>query len=134
MSNDTKDLGNYDAQRELTRTILNNDELMSLVDGGLHNRVARQDAPFPRLVYTRLNNIPTAYADGEEVKATVNFQISVFTDSSTVNRETEIVKKVDRIMKNLNYRKYDEQPLYETDTKLYHVALRYEKNFYGGNE
>lgn len=124
------ELGNYDAQAELFDALRNDTELPGLAVGGFHNRVADKDANFPRVVYTRLNNTPTKYADGEEVKATVNFQVSVFTDSQTVNKETEMIKAVDRIMKGLEYGKYDEQPLYETDTKLYHVALRYEKNYY----
>ena len=124
------DLGNYDAQSELFSALRNDEELSNLAVGGYHNRVAKQDAPFPRVVYTRLDNTPTKYADGEEVKATVNFQVSVFTDGQTVNKETQMIKAIDRIMKVLEYGKYDEQPLYETDTKLYHVALRYEKNYY----
>lgn len=124
------DLGNYDAQSELTTALRNDEELSNLAVGGYHNRVAKQDAPFPRVVFTRLNNRPTKYADGEEIQATVNFQISIFTDGQTINKETTMIKAVDRIMKSLKYAKYDEQPLYETDTKLYHVALRYEKNYY----
>lgn len=124
------ELGNYDAQAELFDALVNDVELSNLAVGGFHNRVAKQDAEFPRVVYTRLNNAPTKYADGEEVKATVNFQVSVFTDVETVSKETKMIKVVDRIMKGLEYGKYDEQPLYETDTKLYHVALRYEKNYY----
>lgn len=124
------ELGNYDAQAELLDALKNDTEITDIAVGGFHNRVAKQDAEFPRVVYTRLNNTPTKYADGEEVKATVNFQVSVFTDAETVSKETQMVKAIDRIMKGLEYGKYDEQPLYETDTKLYHVALRYEKNYY----
>lgn len=123
-------LGNYDAQFELVNALRNDTELTDLAVGGIHNRVTKQDAPFPRIVYTRLNNTPTEYADNEESKATVNFQVSIFTDSQTVSKETQMIKVIDRIMKGFEYGKYDEQPLYETDTKLYHVALRYEKNYY----
>lgn len=130
----TKDLGNYDAQAELLQALKNDNELATLSKGGFHNRVAKQDADFPRVVYTQLNNRPTVYADGEEVRATVDFQVSIFTKSDTVIHETTMIKAVDRIMKSLEYGKYDQQGLFETDTKIYHVALRYEKNFYGGNE
>lgn len=130
----TTDLGNYDAQAELLQALKNDKELATLSKGGFHNRVAKKDAEFPRVVYSQLNNRPTVYADDEEVTATVNFQVSIFTDSETVIHETAMIKAVDRIMKSLEYGKYDQQGLYETDTKLYHVALRYEKNYYGGNE
>lgn len=128
------DLGNYDAQAELLQALKNDNELATISKGGFHNRVANKDALFPRVVYTQLNNVPSGYADNEESEATVNFQVSIFTDAETVIQETTMVKAVDRIMKALEYGKYDQQGLYETDTKLNHVALRYEKNFYGGNE
>ncbi|GGN59317.1 tail completion protein gp17 [Oceanobacillus indicireducens] len=130
----TTDLGNYDAQAELLSALRNDEELATLSKGGFHNLVAKQDAPFPRIVYSQLNNRPTVYADGEEVRATVNFQVSIFTDSESIIHEKAMIKAVDRIMKSLEYGKYDHQPLFETDTKLYHVALRYEKNFYGDDE
>lgn len=126
----TNDLGNYDAQSELFRALRTDTELVSLAVGGFHNLVADSDANFPRVVYSELNNTPTKHADGEEVKATVDFQVSIFTDSATSYKETPMTKAIDRIMKSLHYKKYDSQPLYEEDTKLFHKALRYEKNFY----
>lgn len=127
---ESKDLGNYDAQSELFRALRNDVELSTLAKGGFHNLVAEQDAPFPRVVYSELNNRPTKHADNEETKATVNFQVSIFTDSQTVMHEKAMTKAIDRIMKALSYRKYDSQSLYEEDTKLHHKPLRYEKNFY----
>ena len=126
----SKDLGNYDAGSELFKALRTDAELLSLAAGGFHNLVADKDAPFPRVVYSELNNRPTGHSDNNETKATVNFQVSIFTDSQTVMHEKTMTKAIDRIMKALEYSKYDSQPLYETDTKLYHKALRYEKNFY----
>ena len=127
----TQNLGNYEAQAELLKTLNSNKELVELVSGGFHNKVARETASFPRLVYTEIKNIPTNYADNEEREATVNFQISIFTDSSTVHLETTINKIVDYEMNKLKYKKYDSQSLYEVDTKLHHKALRYTKKFIG---
>lgn len=124
------DLGNYDADVELFGALRNDDELVRLAVGGFHNLVADPDAEFPRIVYSELNNRPSYHADNDEVRATVNFQISIFTDSQTIVDEPEMAKIVDRIMKSLKYKKYDSQSLYEEDTKLYHKALRYEKHFY----
>src|SRR5699024_7405599 len=106
--------------------------LFTLSKGGFHNRVARKDSSFPRVVYSQLRDTPTEYADNEERKATVNFQVSIFNNSQTIINEKSMIKAVDRIMKSLDYKKYDFQPLYETDTEIYHVAIRYTKNFYGG--
>lgn len=125
-----KDLGNYDAQSELFTALQNDTELATLTKGGFHNLVADKGAKFPRIVYSEIDNTPTGHADNNESKATVNFQVSIFTDSQTVMHEKAMVKAVDRIMKSLEYRKYDSQSLYEEDTKLYHKPLRYEKNFY----
>lgn len=122
----------YDAQSELFQALKSHPRLSEIVKGGFHNRVAKQDAPFPRVVYTRLRNEPTKHADGNEFITTVDFQLSIFTDSETVSRETELERILDELMKSLDYRKYDAQSLYETDTGVYHVPLRYEKNFYKG--
>ncbi|MFA1819005.1 hypothetical protein ACDX78_02175 [Virgibacillus oceani] len=130
----TTDLGNYEAQSELFQALTEDDELATLSKGGFHNLVAKQDSPFPRVVYSELNNVPSGHADNDETQATVNFQVSIFNNSQTIIHEKAMIKAVDRIMKSLEYGKYDQQGLYETDTELYHVALRYEKNFYGGNE
>lgn len=124
-----KDLGNYEAKSELLEALEEQTELVELVTGGFHNRVANQDAEFPRVVYTELNNRPTEYADNNERQATVNFQVSVFTKESTVQLETQIVKIIDLIMKGLNYKKYDSAELYEEDNQIYHKGLRYEKNY-----
>lgn len=125
-----KDLGNYEAQTELFQALKNDNELAALSKGGFFNLVAKQDADFPRVVYSEIDNIPTRHADNQESRATVNFQISIFTDGQTKSSETSMVKAIDRIMKDLNYKKYDSQSLYEKDTKLFHKALRYEKHFY----
>jgi len=125
----SKDLGNYDAKVELLQALEGHTELVNLVTGGFHSRVANQDAEFPRVVYTELNNRPTSYADNNERQATVNFQISVFTKESTVRYETQIVKLIDKTMKDLEYGKYDSIELYEEDTHIYHKGLRYEKHF-----
>lgn len=121
----------YDAQRELLHALNGNAELVELVKGGFHNLVAKKTASFPRIVYSRLDNSDDAFADNELVKASVYFQVSIFTDSSTVSLQTELMKKISILMAKLNYRKYDESPdLYEEDTGLYHKALRFTKNYY----
>ena len=126
----SKDLGNYDAQSELLTALKNDVELATLTKGGFHNLVAKQNAPFPRIVYSELNNRFIGYADNDETKANAHFQISVFTDGQTIIHEKTMTKAIDRIMKKLEYAKYDSASLYEEDTMLYHKALRYEKNFY----
>lgn len=128
------ELGNYGAQAELYQALINDEVLQSFIDNRFYNRVAEQDADFPRLVYTQLNDSDSKHADDKAVKATVYFQISIFSDAETIIHETQIYKEIERVMKSLEYGKYDYQPFYEADTGIHHLALRYEKNFYGGNE
>lgn len=123
------DLGNYEAQKELTQALINDDKLQQLVNERFYNRVAESDADFPRIVYTQIDDSNTRFADDKEIEATVYFQISIFTDAQTVMHETDIYKDIERIMRSIDYHKYDYQGLYETDTKLHHLALRYEKKF-----
>lgn len=125
-----KDLGNYEAQKELLQALQSNNDLVELVKDGFHNLVADSDADFPRVVYSELQNRYTGYADNDEIKAEVHFQISIFTNSDTIRYQNDILKLIDSTMKQLNYKKYDSIDLYEDDTKLYHKGLRYEKNFY----
>lgn len=128
------ELGNYNAQAELYQALKNDIQLFNLVKGGFFNKVAEQDADFPRLVYTQLDDSNTKFADDKEIEATVRVQMSIFNTSETVTKETQIYKEIDRFMKSLGYSRYDYQQLYESDTGIHHLVLRYEKQFNGGNE
>lgn len=121
----------YDAQKELLKALRGDSEIVEITKGGFHNLVAKKTAKFPRIVYSRIINSDEAFADNELVKASVNFQISIFTDESTVYLQTELMKLVSSLMASLEYAKYDESPdLFEEDTGLYHKAMRFTKNFY----
>lgn len=120
----------YEAQSELFKALRNNTKLTTLAVGGYHNLVADQKADIPRIVYTEVRNTDEGYADNKLNKATVNFQISIFTNKTTIAKQKEMTKEIAKTMTKLKYKKYDSIDLYEDDTKLYHRALRFTKNFY----
>lgn len=120
----------YEAQIELLQALRNNEELNKLVTGGFYNMVASQTAGFPRIVYTEIQNTDEKYSDNKLDMAVVNFQISIFCDQKTIMHQTAITKQVAKTMKQLNYRKYDQENLYEEDTGLYHRPMRFTKNVY----
>ncbi|MBM7598471.1 hypothetical protein JOC34_000828 [Virgibacillus halotolerans] len=123
-------LTQYDAQVELLQALKNNKELTRLVVGGFHNMVAKHTASFPRIVYTEIRNADEKFKDNELSMAIVNFQISIFCDEKTIVDQTTITKEVAMTMKQLDYHKYDQENLYEEDTKLYHRGMRFTKNIY----
>jgi hypothetical protein len=124
----TAEMKQYEQQIELLEALRNNEELNRLVVGGYHNLVARQTADLPRIVYSEIRNTEDDFAENKLKMAVVNFQISIFTDEKTIIHQTAITKEVAKLMSGLGYRKYDDQPLYEEDTKLYHRAMRFTKN------
>lgn len=125
---------NFDAKSVLFKALQSDEYLATEVIGGFHNRVVNdsddEPIPFPRVVYQEIRNDDTDYRDNEPTSAIVGFQISIFTDSETVSKETPIAKAVDKLIKSIGYKRYDLQDLYETDTKRYHKAMRYHKKLF----
>jgi hypothetical protein len=119
----------FDAKSELLAGLKANQALVSLCTGGFHNRKAKDVNAFPRIVYTEINNADDSFADNQAITSEVRFQISIFTNESTVSKETPIAKEVDKVMKSLGYSRYSSVDLYEEDVGVYHKAMRYQKIF-----
>jgi hypothetical protein len=119
----------FDAKSELLAGLKANQALVSLCTGGFHNRKAKDVNAFPRIVYTEINNADDSFADNQAITSEVRFQISIFTNESTVSKETPIAKEVDKVMKSLGYSRYSSVDLYEEDVGVYHKAMRYQKTF-----
>lgn len=120
----------FDAKTELLAGLKANSTLVSLCTGGFHNRKAPDVNAFPRIVYTEINNADDSFADNQVITSEVRFQISIFTNESTVSKETPIAKEVDKVMKSLGYSRYSSVDLYEEDVSVYHKAMRYQKIFF----
>jgi Protein of unknown function (DUF3168) len=119
----------FDAKSELLAGLKANQALVSLCTGGFHNRKAKDVNAFPRIVYYEINNADDSFADNQAITSEVRFQISIFTNESTVSKETPIAKEVDKVMKSLGYSRYSSVDLYEEDVSVYHKAMRYQKIF-----
>ncbi|MED1742204.1 hypothetical protein P4U97_22370 [Bacillus swezeyi] len=120
----------FDATAELSAALVNDLSLKELVTGGFHNRLASDVNAFPRVVFTELKNADDSYADNQPGSSEVRFQISIFTDSNAVSKETKVAKEIDRLMKSIGYGRYDSQDLYEEADKIFHKAMRYKKSFF----
>ncbi|MEC1137202.1 hypothetical protein P9B97_02480, partial [Bacillus paralicheniformis] len=120
----------FDAKAEFSATLVNDLSLKALVTGGFHNRIASDINVYPRIIYTELKNADDLYTDNQPQSAEVRFQISIFTNSNTVSKETKIAKEIDRLMKSIGYGRYDSQDLYEEADKIFHKAMRYKKSFF----
>ncbi|MED0649756.1 DUF3168 domain-containing protein [Aeribacillus pallidus] len=120
----------FDATAELLAGLKANQTLVSLCTGGFHNRKAKDVNAFPRIVFTEINNADDSFADNKAITSEARFQISIFTNESTVSKETPIAKEVDKAMKSLGYSRYSSVSLYEEDEKVFHKAMRYQKIFF----
>ena len=121
---------NFDAKAELLSTLRSSKVLEDEVVGGFHNLIADDVVPFPRVVYQELTNNDGDYADNKATSALVGFQVSIYCDSATISKQTLIAKEVDKVMKSIDYARYDSIDLYETETKLFHKPMRYRKKIF----
>lgn len=119
----------FDAQNELKNELRKNQALVELAIGGFHNRKAMNTTVYPQVVYTEINNADDRFTDNEAISSEVRFQLSIYSKGEMLLKENSIAKELDKIMKQLNYKRYSSVDLYEEDTKVYHKAMRYEKTF-----
>ncbi|GED01392.1 DUF3168 domain-containing protein [Bacillus atrophaeus] len=115
---------------ELVKTLTSSSKLNELVTGGIHNLTANDVNAFPRVVFYELKDADAGYADNKAYCFEIRFQISVFTQAGTRRFETPIAEEIDKLMRSIGYGRYDSQPLYEEDTKVYHKAMRYVKGYF----
>lgn len=111
--------------RPLIVQALENDPVLVSLLGG--NRVyyhkAKNALEFPRITFFELNNTGDSFADNQEIASDISFQIDIWSKNST----SAIHVKVDEIMKNIGFFRYAVADLYESDTQVFHYAMRYRK-------
>lgn len=120
----------FDAKAEITSALESSSLLVKEVIGGIHNLLAPDTRPFPRIVYQEINNSDSDYADNEATSAVVAFQISVFCDEQTISKMTKVAKEVDKTLKSIGYKRYDSVDLYEKDSGRSQKAMRYRKTVF----
>ncbi|MEH6848564.1 tail completion protein gp17 [Bacillus pseudomycoides] len=104
---------------------LENDPALVLLLGGkrvyYHKAIDAQE--FPRITFFELNNTGDSFADNQEIVSDISFQIDIWSNNST----SAIHVKVDEIMKSIGFFRSAVADLYESDTQVFHYAMRYRK-------
>lgn len=115
-----------DIKAEIRTSLLANAQLVTLLEG---QRVYQLTAPnadeFPRITFFEIDNTDTAFADDIAYAADVLVQVDVWSRGST----SAIAGEVDKAMKELGYSRTGAPDLYEPDTRIYHKAMRYRRQF-----
>lgn len=115
-----------DIKTEVRTALLNNAALVSLLGGQRVYQLAAPDATeFPRITFFEVINYDAAFADDVPIMADVIVQIDVWSKVST----SVIAGEVDKTMKQLGWSRTSAADLYEEDTKIYHKALRYRRQY-----
>jgi hypothetical protein len=82
----------------------------------------QEQARYPCISFYRLGENDTFYVDDEAVADRYSFMIDIWS-----KEETDIIKvEVARVMKALGFSKRVMNELYETDTGIYHLPIKFE--------
>lgn len=90
----------------------------------IYQLVAKDGDHYPRITFFELNNTDSFYVDDAAAGSDVSFQIDIWSKGST----SAIAEQVDITMKSLNFKRGSSPDLYESDTKIFHKALRFSAN------
>jgi hypothetical protein len=106
--------------------LIANTALVALLGTGI--RITQIVAPnaelFPRITFFELTNGDSLYLDDAAFASEIGLQIDIWSKGDT----SAIAIKVDITMKSLSFKRVGGADFYESDTKIYHKALRYETN------
>jgi len=80
---------------------------------------------FPMLSYFEVDNLPNLFADNQEIGSEIVFQIDLWGKTSLSN----YALAVDSAMTTLDFTRVSAQDLYEVDTKIFHKAMRYKRDY-----
>jgi hypothetical protein len=120
-----------DIKVEVRSSLLANVQLVALLGGitSTNQRIYQLAAPnadeFPRITFFELDNVSSAFADDTAYAADVSIQVDIWSKGST----SAIAGEVDQTMKAFGFARTSGADLYETDTKVYHKAMRYRAQF-----
>lgn len=115
-----------DVKTEIRSALLANAPLITLLCGQRVYQLAAPDArEFPRITFFEIDNADTAFADDTAYAAEILVQVDVWSRGST----SAIAGEVDETMKGLGYSRTGAPDLYEPDTKVYHKAMRYRRQY-----
>ncbi|ELK43995.1 phage protein [Brevibacillus agri BAB-2500] len=115
-----------DIKTEVRTALLNNASLVSLLGGQRIYQLAAPNATeYPRITFFEVTNYVAAFADDVPIMADVIVQVNIWSKDST----SAIAGEVDETMKAQGWSRTSAADLYEEDTKVYHKAVRYRRQF-----
>jgi hypothetical protein len=113
-----------DLKPQVYQALVGDAELVQLLGGQHVYQVKAPDATeYPRVTFFELNNVDSDYADDGAVSVEIRLQVDVWSKGNY----SAIVARVNAIMESLGFTRYYSTDLYESDTDVYHKALRYLK-------
>lgn len=109
---------------DILNTLQSNQTLVNLVNGRISflNNISGQ---YPAITFFVYNEQGELYADNQELLTGYYIQIDVWSKDNYTN----IVYEVMKTMMQAGYRRTSSADLYESDTKIYHKAIRFVKEF-----
>lgn len=112
-----------DLKSQVYQVLANDQELITLLGGKRVYQIAASDATvYPRVTFFELDNVDADYADDAPMSARVSIQVDVWSKGNY----SAIVQRVNELMESIGFVRYYSTDLYETDTGVYHKALRYQ--------
>jgi hypothetical protein len=106
----------------ILQALESNPVLFSLLGGQrIYQMVAPTPDEYPRITFFEVTNFDSTFADDIALTSDILIQIDIWHRSST----TSIAKEVNRIMKQLHFKRTSATDLYEDNIQVFHKALRY---------
>jgi hypothetical protein len=90
----------------------------------IYLHVAKDGDHYPRITFFELNNIDSTYFDDTAYASDISMQIDIWSKGST----SDMADQVDLTMKSLNFKRESGIDMYESDTFIFHKAMRYTVN------
>lgn len=112
----------------VAKSLRENETLIDLMGGPwIYHLKAPSAAVFPRITYFELNNYDSDYANDVGISSRIHFQLSIW--SKKVADLPLIGGEVDRSMEEAGFTRSSATEMYEDDTEVFHLALRYSAKF-----
>ncbi|OAS21136.1 tail completion protein gp17 [Paenibacillus oryzisoli] len=115
-----------DVKTEIRTALLANSALVTLLGGQrIYQLAAPKADEYPRITFFEIDNSDAAFADDTAIASDVPVQVDVWSKGST----SAVSGEVDKTMKTLGFSRTGASDFYETDTLVFHKAMRFRAQF-----
>lgn len=121
----------FNLKPAIVSALLGNPALISMLGKDSANRAAiyQQVSPdamvFPRITFFELSNVDDTYMDDDVFSSEISVQIDIWSKGSI----SDIAVEVDNTMRSMGWKRFGSQDFFESDTLIFHKALRYETQY-----